>query len=46
MWPEVLVRNDGEMGEIYGNYFFFEKSFVFVCPGFSPLGTDCSARNK
>jgi hypothetical protein len=45
MWPEV-VRNDGEMGEIYGKFFFFEKSFVVVCPGSSPLGTDYSLRSQ
>jgi hypothetical protein len=30
MWPEVLVRNDGEMGEIYGNLMFFRK-IICIC---------------
>jgi hypothetical protein len=30
MWPEVLVRNDGEMGEIYGKCFFFRK-IICIC---------------
>ena len=44
MWPEDLVRNDGEMGEIYGKLFFFRKIICICLSGLFTLRHGLLAR--